>query len=73
MTPNQSEGEEQLQDWDVAVQEAEGTGAVKEPQQSQQPLVSPSCTPSHTSPQVPRSLMEAAMEVHVEEAELDAL
>ena len=69
-TPNQNEGEEWQQDWEAVIREAKAAGVVEKPQQV---LTSPPRTPRYASLHVLGLPMEAAVEVHVEEANLDAI
>ena len=67
--PDQGEGEEQHQDWVVDMEEAEAEGVRCEPQQV---LTTPPHMPGQESPHLLSSPLEAAVEVHVEEADLEA-
>ena len=70
MAPNQERVEEHHRDWAADTEEVEAEGAREE---LQQVLVTPPRTPGHVSPYVPSSPLEVAVQVHVEEANLDAL
>ena len=69
-TPDQEEVEGPWRDWVTATQEVKAEGAMGE---LQQVLAMPPHIPGHESSHVLSSPMEAAVEVHVEEADLDTL
>ena len=70
VTLDQNEKEEQQWNSEAVIREVKAVGAGEEPQQA---LMSPANTPRHASPHILSSPMEAVVEVHVEEADLDAL